>query len=1255
VVIFDVKASDGVLIDEATISLTGGMGYSPNQPWSGADLDGRVSAGGDATVRLSALPPANVCIWNASLTLRGGDGGKAPDGWVPHYHNTGGKAGGYSAGGDVKGHVGAGGGVDLVLEGDTVDIGQTSFDLLGGRGGDAGDVNFTEYGPQAGTGGGGYSGGRGADGLRRMTADAGGDISGDVGSGGEATFSVTAGDIYGESIDLTVVGGNGGDAGDGGINEAISGTGGGGYSGGGGGSYYGGKGGDGGNVSEQVGSGGDARCLLTLTGAARLVDATLDLQAGDGGDAGDGGSTFNWRGGGAGGGGYSAGGGGGTGAGNGVTPGQDGGEGWTIRGDVGTGGDAVLSVDSPRLEGRNLTLGLHGGDGGDGGTNGSRDNDVNGGGGGAYSSGGGGGSSQADKPNGAGGQGGRVTGSVGDGGAALLSFDTPWFGLDDASSINATSGRGGNGKDADAVGLEGGGGNGRVTSDGLEVDHIPMSIPILINPQHRYHQTIGPLEFEWSTAHDSTTNGTVASYAFMLDDDPGFSSPEFHVAQDYVGYVIADLPFGHYYWRVKAVYSRPLGSTPGWSDTNLLRWGDNNPIELVLPIDDVTLNKSVVDVPVFNLNDHFADPDDDLLLFHCTGNEFISVEVHDNGSVVMTPAPGWIGVEHITFIAKDWVDVPTRANGTCKVTVVGVNHPPIITTRGIPDGVEDVPYEVTFEAFDEDVVDRRLWEVTSSAGFLRMHATTGRLHGTPLNEDVGTHWANVSVRDYQTSDHINVTFIVGNVNDPPVIITEDVTACVDGTEYLVDYEARDVDPTEDPLTWALWTNASFLSLDNGTGVLRGTPDWEDFGVYWVNVSVADDKGGSSFTRFELRVNPHDLPPEVERVPTLEVIEEMAHVVDLAAYISDVDTPPEELTLECTHPGVHGIDGLRITFVYGTWVPQHVVRFHVLDAHWRVEGTIPVRVLPIDDIPIIGELPTLNVTEGEDAFFDLTPYVSDEDTPLHLLVLDSDHPAVVSIDGLAVTLNFADADMASIVSLTVSDETSGSVGVLEVDVSPVNDPPVIIGLGDERPPLDLTVEEGTTVYLNVRVEDDDGDPIDIELVTGLPWVVLHDNGTLQVSAAKGAGGEYSFGIIAKDPHGGEAFEEVSLLIIDINDPPVIVAVMPRSGSFFDRGDTVELRVQATDEDGDLLLYSWHIGDRTVGLGERIELEDLEIGEHNITLTVEDGNGGFATTNVIIEVLDPGVDSSMLLLLLTVLVVVVGVVLILTSRKSGVSRE
>lgn len=84
----------------------------------------------------------------------------------------------------------------------------------------------------------------------------------------------------------------------------------------------------------------------------------------------------------------------------------------------------------------------------------------------------------------------------------------------------------------------------------------------------------------------------------------------------------------------------------------------------------------------------------------------------------------------------------------------------------------------------------------------------------------------------------------------------------EGRPYIVKLTAADPDTASFELLWAMETNATWLALDPSTGALSGTPDTNDLGVFWINVSVADGEGGKASMRVEIDVHDVNNPPSV---------------------------------------------------------------------------------------------------------------------------------------------------------------------------------------------------------------------------------------------------------------------------------------------------------------------------------------------------------------------------------------------------------
>jgi hypothetical protein len=221
------------------------------------------------------------------------------------------------------------------------------------------------------------------------------------------------------------------------------------------------------------------------------------------------------------------------------------------------------------------------------------------------------------------------------------------------------------------------------------------------------------------------------------------------------------------------------------------------------------------------------------------------------------------------------------------LTVINLNTAPMITTQDVPVCYEDQPYSVDYEAEDTDDL---LWEIITEASFLSMDPYTGVLSGAPTNDDVGTHQVSIIVSDEWSMDRSDFTLQVYNTNDPPEIITKDVLTVNEGEYYAVPYNAEDIDPVGDTLTWGLLTNAPFLDIDPLTGILSGVPGESDAGTYRINVTVSDGNGGIDSHVFDLEVvlvnNPPVSTKETWRVEIQE--DDSDHSLNVNTMFDDID-------------------------------------------------------------------------------------------------------------------------------------------------------------------------------------------------------------------------------------------------------------------------------------------------------------------------------------------------------------------------------
>jgi parallel beta-helix repeat protein len=305
-----------------------------------------------------------------------------------------------------------------------------------------------------------------------------------------------------------------------------------------------------------------------------------------------------------------------------------------------------------------------------------------------------------------------------------------------------------------------------------------------------------------------------------------------------------------------------------------------------------------------------------------------------------------------------------------------------IKTMDNKTAIEDLPYSTTYEAWTNWLGQALLWTLKTNASWLTLNDST--ISGTPDNADVGSYWVNVTVSNVLEEDWQNFTLKVLNINDAPEIVTGDVTSANETQLYSVDYIATDVDPTNDTLNWYLHTNATFLGIDYVTGALSGTPSFMDAGIYWVNVSVTDNRDGWDHSNFSLIVRNVNLPPIINS--------------SWANFSFDEDTVDESISL---NQWFKDDDGDQLSFDFSgnsmiqvtilangivrlvpeaNWSGFEILTFYANDSALQVSDWVNVTVLPINDAPFNAQIEIIgtNLTEGNN--LTLKGNCSDVDIP-----------------------------------------------------------------------------------------------------------------------------------------------------------------------------------------------------------------------------------------------------------------------------------
>ena len=557
------------------------------------------------------------------------------------------------------------------------------------------------------------------------------------------------------------------------------------------------------------------------------------------------------------------------------------------------------------------------------------------------------------------------------------------------------------------------------------------------------------------------------------------------------------------------------------------------------------------------------------------------------------------------------------------------NYPPSIITTDDTSANEDELYSVHYQATDiESAPGKLTWDWETDADWMTFNKTSRYLNGTPTNDDVGSYWVNLTVIDeHNGMDWTNFTLTVNNVNDPPEILTTEVSSTDEDELYSVLYLGNDIDPTDDVFTWKLHSNADWLSLDNASGYLNGTPDNYDVGSFWVNVTLSDNQGGYDWSNFTLTVNNVNDAPELIGYDIRYVDEDSDYNVRYD--VVDIDPTNDDITYDVTTDA----DWLG-SYVYvdhielrGTPVNEYVgiyfVNVTIDDGNGGYDWTeYALTVNNTNDDPVIETDDVL--TTMEDDLYSVHYSAFDMDPTMDVLTWKLDTDATwLEFDPFTLYLN-GTPDNGDVgvywVNMTVEDDNGGMDWTnFTLEVENVNDAPEIQTEG--------TITANEDEWYSLKFEGIDVDPtLDI-----LTWSVETDANWLSIDQSTGYlngtplnddVGMYWVNVTVSDGLDGFDWVNFTLEVLNVNDDPVIQPIELEIATE-DIGYT--LIFEAVDIDPTMDVFTWSLDSDADWLSIDSITGELngtpgndDVGSFWANISVSDGNGGSNWVNLTITV-------------------------------------
>jgi parallel beta-helix repeat protein len=347
------------------------------------------------------------------------------------------------------------------------------------------------------------------------------------------------------------------------------------------------------------------------------------------------------------------------------------------------------------------------------------------------------------------------------------------------------------------------------------------------------------------------------------------------------------------------------------------------------------------------------------------------------------------------------------------------------------------------------------------------------------------------------------------------------------------------------------------------------------------------------------------------------------------------------------------------FADGDWFGQETVTFRARDPSSAIsEDTILVRVIPVNDPPIISGVPDLIVHYDWDYTFDLRPYIMDADNTTSELSLSfmetldtnwliSQNINVSEGNNLGMLVNYSNIYLGETfrVKVIVFDGVDFAWQEINVTVSENWQPE----LEKELPDVVFYEDEYITDEFNVYefFTDRDGDALFFTYGNKHIQVHIQSNGSVDFTAET-----ENITIRASDPTGAIVENILTVTVLPVNDPPQISSIPDQEG-FVGVTWVFDLTPYIHDDDDNITELSINCNSQYVTVVGNVLVFQYpnDIREDSVWITIYDPDGSSAETSFSVDLKEqPTVaegDSDLFTYILLFIIIAIIVILLLVT--------
>ena len=638
-----------------------------------------------------------------------------------------------------------------------------------------------------------------------------------------------------------------------------------------------------------------------------------------------------------------------------------------------------------------------------------------------------------------------------------------------------------------------------------------------------------------------------------------------------------------------------------------------------------------------------VDNTDAQMRWRVSGNRHVSVRIGENGRARFSAEQDWNGGEVVNLTVTDPGGLSDTK--TVMVTVGPVNDLPQIS---------DIP-PVTIEEDQRTTVNlsQFVTDPDNDPATMRWTATGGE----NVNVTVSRGTASISAgQNWNGTENITMTvtdpgglsnrkimrITVTAINDGPVLSTlrsvalnEDETATLNLNEFVADPDDED-----SRLAWTVAGNTKVrVAVVNGVATFSAEENWN--GEEALTITVNDPGGLRASRPLSVRVRPVNDAPQLRDIPLVVLSEDGSTTLALRQFVTDPDNSAVQMTWtlgDAQNLTTTLTADARVTFnAAANYNGEQRITVTVADPEGATTTkSIQVRVMPVNDPPVLRGFPPVQFNEDGSTTLDLKEYIDDVDNTkaeINWQVSGETHVSVRIARGVAAFSAAENWNGRELVTVTASDpDGSTAESTTWVSVTPVNDPPVLQAVPAQTAPEDEPIE----VALNDYVADPDNEASQMTWsITGGQHItaVVH-GGTATLTPAENWSGRERLTVTVRDPDGLEATRAFNATITTVNDPPVL-RTFP-TVTFAEDGNTVvNLSENVEDPDNTPAQMRWSFSEtqnvtvQVTGQRARFSANANWNGQESVVLTVTDPAGETASTAmsiIVSPVNDPPVLQS-----------------------------